>query len=59
MVHCYIVEDSLDRMRALLVTADLNKIFPDQVQDAEALVHRAIGKELLEKVVAVLVDHDC
>ena len=39
MVHCHIVEDGLNRMCALLVAADLNKIVPNHIQDAKALVY--------------------
>ena len=39
LLLCHIVEDSLNRMSALLVTADMNKIFFDQVEDMKALIH--------------------
>ena len=39
VIHCHIVEDGLDRMSALLMAADLNKIISDQIQDAKALVN--------------------
>ena len=39
VIHRHIVEDGLDRMSALLMAADLNKIISDQIQDAKALVN--------------------
>ena len=45
-------------MRALLMTANLDEVILDQLQDPQSLLYTAVGKQLLEEVVAILVDHD-
>ena len=43
---------------ALLVAANFDEVFFDQVQNAHPLLNRAIRKKLLKEVVAILVAHD-
>ena len=40
------------------MAADFNEILLYHVQDLEPLVAGAVGEQLLEEVVAILVDHD-
>jgi len=58
MVHRHVVEDGLNRVRPLLVAADRDKVSLNQLQNAHALLYRTVRQQLLEEVVAVLVDHD-
>ena len=53
-----VIENGLNRMSALLVTADFDKVIPDQVQNLQSLRNRAVRKQLLKEVVAILIAHD-
>ena len=53
-----VVENGLNRMGTLLVAADLDKVIPDQVQNLQSLRDRAVRKQLLKEVVAILIAHD-
>ena len=57
LFHRNVVKDGLNRVRTLLVAAYLNKATLDEVQNAQALLNRAIGQQFLEEVVSILVNH--
>jgi len=53
-----VIENGLNRMSALLMAADFDKVIPDQVQNLQSLRNRAVRKQLLKEVVAILIAHD-
>ena len=56
--HRHVVKYGLNCMRALLVTAYSDEVYLDHVEDLESLVGRAVREQLLEEIVAVLINHD-
>ena len=53
----HIVQNGLDCVRALFVAANFDEVFFNQVQNVKPLLNRAIGKQLLKEVVAILITH--
>ena len=53
-----VVKNGLYGVSALLVAADLDEVFLDQLQDSKPLFNWAVRKQFLEEIVAILVPHN-
>ena len=54
----HVIENGLDGVGSLFMAADLNEVVLDHFKNLQALLRRAVRKQLLEKVVTILVHHD-